>query len=406
MPLSETIRIALRSIRANKMRSILTMLGIIIGVASVIALSAVGHGATKQVTQKVEGLGANLLTVSPGADRRGGISFGPGSANALTYSYASIIAEQDPDVASVAPMQQTNAQVVYAQNNTSTSIQGTTANYTQIRSTPMEEGRFLLPQDVVHSSHVAVLGYQTAQTLFAGTGVSPIGQSININNIPFDVIGVMASQGSNGFQNMDDRVIIPITTEMHVLTGKDSVNNISISAASPTVMDQVQQEVEATLRNLNHLGPGQSDNFRIQNQASILSTLSSVTNTLTMLLGGVAAISLIVGGIGIMNIMLVSVTERTREIGIRKAIGAKRGVILTQFLVEAIMLSIGGALIGVILGAGGSELIGQILKLGNLVSLTSVLLAVGSAMTMGIVFGVYPARKASMLSPIDALRYE
>jgi putative ABC transport system permease protein len=234
-----------------------------------------------------------------------------------------------------------------------------------------------------------------------------VGQTIDVEGMPFQVIGVMASQGSNGFQNLDNEILIPITTEMNLFAnGSQSVSTIAVSAASQTVMNQVEQEITSTLRVLHHLGPGQSSDFTIQNQASILSTLQSVSQVFTILLAGVAGISLVVGGIGIMNIMLVSVTERTREIGIRKAIGARRGVILAQFLTESVMLSLAGGAIGVLLGVGASALIGYFMHAGNVLSLTSVLLSSGFALVVGVVFGVYPARKASRLKPIDALRYE
>jgi len=405
MRFQETIRIALRSIRANKMRAFLTMLGIIIGVSSVITLSAVGNGATVLVTKQVQGLGSNLLTVSPGATKVGGVSYGSGSTSTLTLADVAAITQQDTDVAAVAPLSSHNGQVVYQSNNTSTSIQGTTANYLDVKPGTLAVGRFFSSQEVNHNGSVAVLGSQTAQTLFGGSA-GVIGQTIDINQIPFTVIGVMASQGSNGFLNLDDRVMIPITTYANVLTGSQSINSMNISAKSSAVMNQAQAEVEATLRVMHHLTPGQADDFRIQNQASILSTLQGITGVLSELLAGIAGISLVVGGIGIMNIMLVSVTERTREIGIRKAIGAKRRVILMQFLVEAVIISVLGGIIGIAIGGGGSELLGLLMNFGNVVSGGSVLLSICFSVIVGIVFGVYPARKAANLNPIDALRYE
>lgn len=406
MPWVETFRVAWRSVKANKMRSFLTMLGIIIGVASVIVMSAVGAGATSSVTQKVEGLGSNLLTVMPGASTYGGVNRGEGSASTLTYADANAIASEDPDVAAVAPVENTGGQVVFQSNNMSTAIQGTTSSYLQIKSATFAEGRFFQPQEVTDGSNVAVLGSQVAQTLFTGTGVDPVGQTIDINQIPFTVIGVLNSLGSNGFQNLDDEVTVPITTMMNLFTGSQKVSSIIVSAKSQSVMNQAQQQVEATLRNQHQLAPGQSDDFTIQNQATILDTLSSVSTTLTFLLAGIAGISLLVGGIGIMNIMLVSVTERTREIGIRKAVGAKRIVILSQFLVEALILSLSGGILGVVIGGGGALLASSLMQSAATISLWSVLLAVGFAMLVGIVFGVYPARKAANLKPIDALRYE
>lgn len=406
MRLGETIRIAFRSIWANKLRTFLTMLGIIIGVASVITLSAVGNGASDLVTKQVQGLGSNLLTISPGAATFGGINLGSGSDSSLTMADVQSIAQQDPDVGAVAPLSSHNGQVVFGPNNTSTSIQGTSANYLDVRTGSVAQGRFFSQPEVDHSANVAVLGSQTVQTLFTGTGADAVGQTIDINQIPFTIIGVLASQGSNGFTNLDDRVLIPITTYDNVLTGSQSVSSINVSAASAAVMSQAQAELESTLRAQHGLAPGQSDDFRIQNQASLLSTLTSVTTVLSELLAGVAGISLVVGGIGIMNIMLVSVTERTREIGIRKAIGAKRGVILAQFLVEAMIISVLGGIIGIVIGGGGSDLLGLVMHFGNVVSGSAVLLAIGFSLVEGIVFGVYPARKAARLNPIDALRHE
>ncbi len=404
MPLTEIIRSAFRSIRANRMRALLTMLGVIVGVASVIALSAVGQASTDSVTQQVEALGSNLLTIMPGSASTSGVSLGAGSATTLVYSDAAAITANDPNVAQVAPLVQRSVQIVYGNSNTSTQLQGTTANYPLVKPTPVAQGRFFLPQEVTANAQVAVLGSQTAQTLFGFQ--SAVGQTIDLNGVPYTVIGVLAPEGSNGFQNLDDRVMIPITTAMNELTGSDVLNSIDVSATSQQDMALAQQEITSTLRNLHQLGPGEASDFRIMNQATILSTLQSVTQEMTDLLTGVAAISLVVGGIGIMNIMLVSVTERTREIGIRKAIGAKRSVIMAQFLVESVVLSVGGGLIGVVLGGGGAAIAGIVLHKSGLVSLSAVLLSVGFAIVIGVVFGVYPARKASALHPIEALRYE
>ncbi len=402
----ETLRVAWRSMRANKMRSFLTMLGIIIGVMSVIISSAVGTGAKVMVTKQVESLGSNIITVMPGALSSGGINRGLGSASTLSYQDVSAILEQDPDVALASALVSHGAQVVYGSNNTATSIEGSDATYPQIKNLSAAAGRFFLQQEVERSANVAVLGSTIAQTLFTGAGVNPIGETIDINQMPFTVIGIAAPQGSNGFQNLDDAVLIPVTTEMNLLTGANTVNTINVSAKSADVMNQAQQEIESTLRVRHQLAAGQADDFTIMNQATILSALGSITTILTVLLGGISGISLLVGGIGIMNIMLVSVTERTREIGIRKAIGAKRGVILSQFLTESLVLSLTGALTGLILGAGGADIAGTLMKLGNVVSLSSVVLAVFFAIAVGIIFGVYPARKAASLKPIDALRFE
>ncbi len=402
----EILRVAWRSIRANKMRSFLTMLGIIIGVMSVITSSAVGMAAKNSVTKQVESLGSNILTVMPGSVSSGGVNHGSGSASTLTLSDVNNILNQDPDVAAAAPLVQGGGQVVFGANNTTTTIEGTTPTYAQIHNITIAQGRMFLTPEVDRSSNVCVLGSTVVQTLFQGTGNSPLGQIIDINSIPFTVVGVAASQGSNGFQSLDNNIAIPVTTDMNLFTGRQTVNTISVSAASANVMNQAQNELESTLRVAHQLQPGQTDDFQIQNQATILSALGNITTILTLLLGGISAISLLVGGIGIMNIMLVSVTERTREIGIRKAIGAKRSVILSQFLLESLTLSLIGAMAGLLIGGGGTAIVGRVFHLGNIVSLSAVILSVVFAILVGIIFGVYPARKASNLKPIDALRFE
>ncbi len=406
MPIRDTFRVAMRSIFANKMRSILTMLGIIIGVASVIALSAVGTVATHGITAQIEALGTNLLTINSGSASVGGVGAGFGSQPTLLGTDAAAIAASDPDVAYASPMIQSNGQVVYQMNNNSVTVQGVNSDYPMIKNLTVSAGRFFSAQEVARSENVVVLGSDIAQTLFAGTNTSPIGAVIDIKQIPFTVVGVLATQNTIGVQNPNDYVEIPYTTAMNLFTGSPYVNSILVSAQSPSVMTQAQGEITSTLRFLHHLGTGQASDFQIFNQATTLSALSSITTLISEVLSGVAGISLVVGGIGIMNIMLVSVTERTREIGIRKAIGARRQIILFQFLVESVVLSLSGALIGVLIGGGGAELIGVLMKQGSLVSLSSILVSVLFALAVGTIFGVYPARKAARLNTIDALRYE
>lgn len=388
------------------MRSFLTMLGIIIGVISVIASFAVGVGAKDMIMKQIETLGSNILTVMPGSTSSGGINLGFGSASTLTYSNVQDILSQDPDVAAASAVESYNGQIVFKSNNTSAAVEGVDASYQQIKAITMQQGRFFQPIEVKQGATVAVLGSQIAQTLFAGTGANPVGQTIDIGGIPFSVIGVANSQGASGFQNPDQAIAIPVTTELNLFKGSDTITNILISARSANTMNQAQQEIESTLRVAHQLQPGTADDFSIFNEATILSALGTITTILSVLLGSISAISLLVGGIGIMNIMLVSVTERTREIGIRKAIGAKRSAILNQFLMESLVLSLGGALTGLIIGAGLVDIAGSIFQLGNLVSLVAVLVSVLFSIGVGIIFGVYPARKAASLNPIDALRYE
>lgn len=402
----EILRVSWRSIRSNKMRSFLTMLGIIIGVMAVVLSSAIGVSSRDSVTSRVESLGSNILTIGPGFAQSGGINHGFGSASTLTVANATAIEKDDPDVALTAPLASDNAQVVFGANNTSAAIEGTNQNYATIKNITMAQGGFLTAADVTHSANVAVLGSQIEQTLFSGYAGSPVGQQIDIQGIPFTVIGVAATQDSTGFENPNDGIAIPVTTEQNLLTGSTTVSQILASAKSSAVMDNAQLEITSTLRVLHQLAPSAANDFQITNQATILSALSGISQTLTYLLDGISAISLLVGGIGIMNIMLVSVTERTREIGIRKAIGARKGIISTQFLLESLTLSLAGALIGLIIGGGGAIVVGQMSKTGNLLSPTAVILAVVFSVAIGLIFGVYPARKAANLKPIDALRFE
>ncbi|GAB6155613.1 ABC transporter permease [Desulfosporosinus burensis] len=401
----ESIRVSLRALRANKLRSALTMLGIIIGVAAVIAMVGIGNGATASITSQIQGMGSNLLTISPGQSNSGGVNGGAGSSTSLSITDVSKI-EIGTAVKAVAPISSTNAQVVLGSGNTSTSINGTTEGYEIIKNVSMARGRYITKEDVNSSARVAVLGPTVVENLMGDANASIIGKIIKINNVPFQVIGVTTATGSTGFQSSDDMITAPITTVQARLIGRKNLRSILVSASSEDLMQTAQDEITAALRKAHKIQDGKDNDFRVQNQADMLATMQSVTQTLTMLLGGIAGISLLVGGIGIMNIMLVSVTERTREIGIRKAIGAKGMDILMQFLIEAVVLSILGGGIGIALGYGGSNLAGKALTLNTSISLTSVLMAFGFSAAIGIIFGVFPARKAAAMDPIDALRYE
>ncbi|KJS47858.1 MAG: multidrug ABC transporter substrate-binding protein [Peptococcaceae bacterium BRH_c23] len=391
--------------RANKLRSALTMLGIIIGVAAVIAMVGIGNGATASITSQIQGMGSNLLTISAGQSNSGGVNGGAGSSVSLSMTDVDKIAEGSA-VKAVAPLSSTNAQVVLGSGNTSTSIIGTTEGYEIIKNVTMARGRYITEADVNSSARVAVLGPTVVENLMGDANANIIGKNIKINNVPFQVIGVTTATGSTGFQSSDDMITAPITTVQARLIGRKTLRNILVSASSEDLMQTAQDEITVTLRKTHKIQEGKDNDFRVQNQADMLATMQSVTQTLTMLLGGIAGISLLVGGIGIMNIMLVSVTERTREIGIRKAIGAKSGDILMQFLIEAVVLSILGGGIGIALGYGGSSLAGKALAMDTSISVSSVLMAFGFSAAIGIIFGVFPARKAAAMDPIDALRYE
>lgn len=396
MNIAESVRIALRALWANKVRSVLTMLGIIIGVGAVIAMVGIGNGATKSITNQIQGLGSNLLTISPGRSY----------ANTLTMQDVAILQEQGKFIQAVAPVATSNAQVILGRGNTSTSIYGTTESYLEVRNISLSWGRFFSDQEITDYSRVAVVGPSVVENLFGSMDTSIIGKNIKINNVPFQVIGITQSQGSSGFTNNDDMIFVPITTAQSRLIGNKAVRQILVKAISEENMGDAQAEITSFLRSSHKLAPDKENDFSISNQADILETMEGVTQTLTMLLGGIAGISLIVGGIGIMNIMLVSVTERTREIGIRKAIGAREIDILIQFLIEAVILSVLGGGIGIVLGWGGSLAVTKLVNMTTSISLSSVIVAFAFSAMIGIVFGVFPAKKAASLNPIDALRYE
>jgi putative ABC transport system permease protein len=382
------------------------MLGMIIGVAAVIAMVGIGNGATASITAQIQGLGSNLLTVSPGQSNAGGVRGGAGSLTTLTMTDVPKVQAAGPAVKAVAPVSSTNAQVVLGSGNTSTTITGTTPDYQFIKNVSIATGRFITTADVDSNARVAVLGPTVVTDLMGDANADIIGKNIKINNVPFQVIGVTTATGSTGFMSSDDMITAPVSTVQERFIGKTTLRSILISASSADDMQTAQDEITVALEQAHKIPSGKPDDFTVQNQADILASMQGVTQTLTMLLGGIAGISLLVGGIGIMNIMLVSVTERTREIGIRKAIGAKSNDILLQFLIEAIVLSVLGGGIGIVLGTAGSGLIGTALKMSTSTSLTAVLVAFGFSGGIGIIFGVFPAKKAAAMDPIDALRFE
>lgn len=401
---TESLTMAVSSIFSNKLRSFLTMLGIIVGVGAVIAMIAIGQGAGAQITEHISQLGTNLLMVRPGASQHGPARSASGSRTSLNYTDAQTIAEQCPSVAKVDASYSRNAQVVYGNKNTNTSINGVTPNFPEVRNFPVEQGSFLTEEDNRLMRRVAVLGKTVVKDLFGEE--DPIGQYIKIKRSNFQVIGVMSEKGGSGWRDEDDVIFIPLRTAQKRLFGVDYVSTINVEAKSEEVMDKASAEITSFLRERHKIREGEEDDFNIRSQTEILSTMQETSNTFTMLLAGIAVVSLIVGGIGIMNIMFVSVTERTREIGIRKAIGAQRRDILSQFLIEAIIVSLAGGIIGILSGVLVSKFISQFAGWQTVITPISVILSFSFALAVGLFFGFYPARKASLLNPIDALRYE
>jgi putative ABC transport system permease protein len=387
---------------AARLRAVLTMLGVIIGVGSIVALVSVAQGATSGITDRIQNLGTNLLTVQPGSTTSGFVRQGAGSATTLTLGDAEAIASLT-DVAAVAPQVSAQAVVVAGDKNTTTSIVGTTADYLAVRTYEIWQGAFLTDVANEESLRVAVLGSATADDL--ALDENSIGSEILVGGIPFRVVGILQSKGSSGIGSQDDQVLVPIATAQRYFVSGTKVRSIAVSVASADQIALTKARLTALLQE-RHGTNGTDDDFNITDQAQLLDTFSSVTGLLTLLLAGIASISLVVGGIGIMNIMLVSVRERTREIGIRKAIGARGSDILLQFLVEALVLSLLGGLIGIVLGIAASAVIAAIAGWGFSFSPLTVVVAVGFSLIVGVVFGVWPARQAARLDPITALRYE
>jgi putative ABC transport system permease protein len=405
----DTIRTSLDAIRSHRLRSGLTMLGILIGIAAVILTVGLGEGAQQQVASAINSLGTNLLVISPGSSTTGGVRGGSGSAATLTVNDATALASHTvaPDIAGVAPSTSKSTSLTAGSTNWTTSVVGTTPDWMSVRARTVSEGRFLTAADVSGEGAVTVLAPTTAQELFGGA--SPIGRTVNIGTTPFTVVGVLASAGASTAQNEDDQAIVPISTAADRLFGgatRTSVQSIYVEATSSDTLSAAYQEADQELLNLHHITTPTGADFTISSQQSLLTTATSVDKTLTVLLGGVAGISLLVGGIGVMNIMLVSVTERIREIGLRKAIGANPSVIRRQFLVEASVLGLAGGLLGALLGIIGAITLPHLISTAITISPTATIGAIVVAICIGMAFGVYPASRAARLAPIDALRSE
>ncbi len=396
---------AFRALQRNKMRSFLTMLGIIIGVAAVIAMLAIGQGAEFSVKEQIAALGTNVLMVYPGAQQQGGVRTAAGSSVTLTEDDAQAISKECPAVQYISPGSFGGGQVIAGNLNWSTGTQGVGSDYLQIREWPIEYGDFFTDQDVKSAAKVCVLGKTVADNLFPES--SPVDQTIRIRNVPFKVVGVLTRKGQNAMgQDQDDVILAPYTTVIRRLAHWPNLRFILVSATSLKDIDAAQTQIAELLRMRHKIQPYEPDDFTIRNQTDLAATATATTQILTVLLASIASVSLLVGGIGIMNIMLVSVTERTREIGIRMSIGARARDILTQFLIEALVLSLLGGMTGILIGVVGSSAISNFAKWPTIITAFSIVLSFGFSIAIGIFFGFYPARKAAMLNPIDALRYE
>lgn len=400
----ESFLMAWASLVANKLRSLLTMLGIIIGVAAVIALVSIGNGVKQDIEDSISSLGSNLLVVLPGAPRTPGARPSQGSMKSLKISDYEAIAKLE-GVKAASPMTNGSYVVIYQNKNWTTSVAGVNANFQDVNNWTMTSGRFFSDKNVQNRERVAVVGQTVVKNLFADE--DPVGKEIRVKNIPFRVIGVLKSKGNGTMGNdQDDTVLIPYTTSMERVEGIDYLRMVYVVAKDDEGIDRLQADIENLLRVRHNIKDTNLDDFNIQNMKSIMETVAQTTGTFTLFLGAVAAISLVVGGIGIMNIMLVSVTERTREIGVRKALGATYSVIVTQFLIEAVVISLMGGFIGIAFGIGASKVIGMVSGMSTIVSVPTIIMSFAFSMAIGLIFGIYPARKAAKLNPIDALHYE
>ncbi|MBQ6006058.1 MAG: ABC transporter permease [Selenomonadaceae bacterium] len=405
MLFTELLKMAWRSLGANKLRTFLTMLGVIIGVTSVIALVSVGMGVKKNILDNISRLGSNMLIVMPGSANRGGMRGAAGSVITLTYDDAEAIKNKIKNVSHVSPTVQGSYQVVYGHENWNTTVTGVIPEYVAIQSLELKSGLFFSEHDVDVRNRVAVIGPTVAANLFES--VNPVGKKIRIGNAPYTIIGVLNSKGqSSGGQDQDDIVLIPLTTAQERLVGVTYVRSINVQVSEADKMDEVQSNIEKLLRQRHRIRTGAEDDFNVRNLTSLMEMMNSSTTMITLLLGAIAGISLIVGGVGIMNITLASVTERTREIGIRKAIGATYSNIMLQFLIESTMISVIGGIIGIGIGVVAAQAISKFGNFTTVISGLSIAASFGFALFVGIFFGMLPARKAARLDPIEALRYE
>jgi putative ABC transport system permease protein len=400
----EIIRVALSAVRANKLRSFLTALGIIIGIAAVITMVALGEGAQRSVKERLERMGTNVLTIRPGQNLMGGID--RGAARLTTTDAEAIVAANSRYILHVAPEMERRQQIVWNSRNASLSVLGSWPSYFTVQNHTIEYGNSFTEGDDRGRRRVAVLGASVGERLGAANSAALLGETIQIRGVPFEVIGVLKEKGGEGWMNPDDGIYIPLSTAQHRVIGTEYVRSISVQALDANSFDAAIADIDAVLRRQHKIRPGQPSDFNVRNQASLLTTFEETTKTFTFLLAGIAAISLLVGGIGIMNIMLVSVTERTREIGIRKALGARQRDVLLQFLIEALVLCVVGGVIGLALGVGGAYALQHFQNWNTAVAPTAVILAMGFSVFVGVFFGLWPARRASRLEPILALRYE
>ena len=401
-----TLLIAVKALRRNTMRTALTALGMIIGVAAVIVMVAIGTGASNSIQKQIQSAGSNIIMVNAGSGVFGPVRQGQGAVTTLVAPDADAIKNEVPGIRYVSPTVNTRTQIVAASGNWNTQVQGTSADLPSIRAWPVQMGSFFTAEDVAAAAKVAVLGSIVRDQLF-GAGTDPTGETIRINNQPFTVVGVLSTKGQAAMgPDQDDTVIVPYTTVQKRLLGITHVTGILVSAADGVSLASASEQIRGVLRERHHIQAGADDDFMVRTQEEMATVLTSTTTTMTYLLAGIAAVSLLVGGIGIMNIMLVSVTERTREIGLRLSVGARDVDVLTQFLVESIVLSVAGGIVGILLGVGAAYTVSHVMQWTTVVTPESVLLSFGVAAATGVFFGFYPARKAASLDPIDALRYE